>query len=86
MERIPVQSSNISSVGYDPARKVLEVEFRGKGKNRVYQYQDVPAWIFDDLISGDFSVGKYHREAVVKGGYRHEEIIDEWPGENTSEP
>lgn len=40
MTREPVQSSNIVSVGYDPATQTLEIEFKGGG---VHQYSGVPA-------------------------------------------
>jgi hypothetical protein len=36
--RTPVESSNIVSVGYDGARKLLHVEFKGG----VYEYADFP--------------------------------------------
>jgi hypothetical protein len=39
MDRTPVSSSNLSSVGYDPDEQILEIEFNG---GRVYQYYDVP--------------------------------------------
>ena len=78
MNRIPVQSSNIASVGYDQDTKTLEIEFRptkNKG-SRVYIYFDVPYFIYSDLVNsaGFTSAGRYFREAVVKGGYRYEEI------------
>ena len=38
MERLPVQSSNIRSVGHDPQRNALEVEF---SNGRVYEYGNV---------------------------------------------
>ena len=78
MDRIPVQSSNILSIGYDQETKTLEVEFRPtKNKEaRVYRYFDIPYFIYSDLINsaGFTSAGRYFREAVVKGGYRYEEI------------
>lgn len=38
MERKPIKSSNIKSVGYDAATKRMEVEFSGGG---VYEYEGV---------------------------------------------
>lgn len=38
MDRTPVSSSNVASVGYDRTLRVLELEFR---TGRVYRYQDV---------------------------------------------
>ncbi len=77
MNRIPVQSSNILSVGYDQDTATLEVEFRptkNKG-SKIYIYYEVPAYIYDDLIAGGFgSVGRYFREAVVKSNYKYQEV------------
>jgi hypothetical protein len=39
MQRTPVASSSLVSVGYDPTYSVLEVEFTG---GTVYQYFGVP--------------------------------------------
>lgn len=55
MNRQPVESSNIRSVGHDPEKNVLEVEFTNGG---LYQYADVPAKVHEELIGAD-SVGKY---------------------------
>jgi hypothetical protein len=41
MQRAPVESSSIASIGYAPQERVLELEFRQSGE--VYQYFDVPA-------------------------------------------
>jgi len=38
MTRSPVKSSNLKSVGYDPASRTLEVEFHS---GAVHQYHDV---------------------------------------------
>ena len=43
MEREPVVSSNLVSVGYDPASETLEVEFIKTG---VYQYLNVPQFMW----------------------------------------
>ena len=42
MKRAPVDSSSIATVGYDPASRTLEIEFRD---GDVYQYFNVPAGI-----------------------------------------
>lgn len=55
MNRTPVSSSNILSVGYDDDSFVLEVEFKD---GRVYQYFDVPRAEFDALLSAG-SIGSY---------------------------
>ncbi|NAT79109.1 KTSC domain-containing protein [Dickeya fangzhongdai] len=55
MERITVNSSNLSSVGYDEESQTLEVEFNHGG---IYQYYNVPENIYTDLM-GAGSVGSF---------------------------
>lgn len=47
MDRDPVASSNISSVGYDAASETLEVEFTNSS---IYQYYNVPSNLFEQLM------------------------------------
>ncbi|WP_136687483.1 KTSC domain-containing protein [Halorhabdus amylolytica] len=69
MNRVPVSSSNLSSVGYDETNQVLEIEFNG---GRVYQYFDVPKRIHQELMNAN-SHGKYfHRN--IKDNYSHDQI------------
>jgi hypothetical protein len=55
MHRDPVQSSSINSVGYDPKRQVLEVEFVD---GDVYQYSDVPRQIYEAFLQAE-SMGQF---------------------------
>ena len=55
MERIPVSSSMIRSIGYDAESQILEIEFC---KGGVYQYSEVPQAEYDSLMATD-SHGKY---------------------------
>jgi hypothetical protein len=64
MERIPVSSSNIRSIGYEPDSMTLEVEFNS---GAVYQYQGVPQSEFDALM-GAGSKGA-HFNAHIKNRY-----------------
>lgn len=64
MERIPVTSKNIQSVGYDAESQTLEVEFN---TGALYQYANVSQEIFDGFIGSD-SKGKYFA-ANIKGRY-----------------
>ena len=48
MQREPVTSSNVVSIGYDEASETLEVEFFKSG---IYQYQNVPKTIFDEFMA-----------------------------------
>ncbi len=65
MERKPVDSSNISSIGYDENSNTLEIEFRS---GAIYQYFDVPLNVFEGLRDAE-SKGQYFAQNV-KGYYR----------------
>jgi len=69
MQRENVESSNISSIGYDPRSRVLEVEFHG---GSVYHYLDVPSPVYDELMGAE-SHGKYLC-SDVKGVYLYERV------------
>lgn len=64
MERTPVSSSNLASVGYAPESYTLEIEFNGGG---IYQYYEVPSHIHSELMGAD-SLGSYHHHCI-KGIY-----------------
>lgn len=64
MEREPVESSNLASVGYDGHSETLEVEFRN---GLIYQYFNVPQGIYDELMAAA-SRGKYFN-AMIKNKY-----------------
>ena len=61
MERQPVESRLIRSVGYDLTDSVLEVELLADG--RVYRYFDVPYSVAEELISAE-SKGSYFNEHI----------------------
>ncbi|AHG43241.1 MULTISPECIES: KTSC domain-containing protein [Pseudomonas] len=69
MERSPVSSSNVESVGYDEDSETLEVEFKN---GTLYQYFDVPQSAFNGLVNAD-SVGGYLAENI-KGVYRYSRV------------
>lgn len=55
MEREPVESSNLASVGYEPATETLEVEFLN---GSIYQYANVPRSMYEQLLQAD-SKGRF---------------------------
>ncbi len=55
MKRRPVDSSIITSVGYDRATAVLEIEF---SSGDVYEYFLVPHSVYDSLLRAD-SKGRF---------------------------
>ena len=67
MNRAPVNSSNVASIGFEAG--VLEVEFTS---GRVYQYFGVPASVYNILMLSP-SVGESFDEDV-KGKYRFTRI------------
>ena len=70
MNRTPVESSNLASVGYDESSHTLEVEFNHGG---IYQYFDVPISVYQELMAAG-SHGQYFAQNVKKAGYRYEKI------------
>jgi len=74
MKRVPVDSTSIASIGYEPRRRELEVEFRQSGE--VYQFFDVSSEEYAEFMAAE-SKGAYlnqvfkpkgHRYVVVGGG------------------
>ncbi|HHQ2447332.1 TPA: KTSC domain-containing protein [Raoultella ornithinolytica] len=60
MNRQPVSSSNLQSVGYDATTRVLEIAFIGGG---VYQYHSVPSAIYQSLMAAP-SKGSYFARSI----------------------
>jgi hypothetical protein len=69
MLRQPVDSSNIASIGYDPAAQIVEVEFLNGG---VYQYFNVPEHEHANLMAAS-SHGTY-LNAHIKGTYPYQKV------------
>ena len=70
MNREPVSSSNLASVGYDKMTGILEIEFLHGG---IYQYSSVPPSVYKGLMSAA-SHGSYFAQNVKKAGYPYERI------------
>lgn len=64
MDRIPVTSSNIQSIGFDASNETLEIEFIS---GSTYQYYGVPEHVYEEMMSAS-SHGKYFH-AHIKGRY-----------------
>lgn len=69
MERIQVESSSIQSIGYDSDTETLEIEFLTSG---LYEYHDVPAYIYEELMSAN-SHGSY-LNSNIKGTFSYSKI------------
>lgn len=70
MNRIPVSSSNLRSVGYDEQTHTLEVQFTHGG---IYQYSGVPASIYRNLMSAG-SKGSFFDRYIRKGNFPYRQI------------
>ena len=56
MKREKVESSNIKSIGYDPKKQILEIEFVAKKGQSIYQYYNIPENIYCELMESE-SIG-----------------------------
>jgi hypothetical protein len=65
MNRQPVSSSNIASIGYEAALQILEVEFLN---GSIYHYLNVPQPEYDALMA-----------AASHGGYLNANIKPRYP-------
>ena len=70
MNRQPVSSSNISSIGYDPESRTLEIEFLSGGG--IYQYFNVPESIYNALMAKSSYGSYFHRH--IKDQYQWAKI------------
>lgn len=70
MERIPVTSALIASVGYDDSAQILELEFVD---GSVYQYSNVSNEIMHALMSAS-SKGVFFNKNIV-GVYSYRRLI-----------
>ncbi len=69
MQRTPVTSTNIRSIGYDPQSGTLEVEFTS---GDVYQYFNVPEHLYRGLMNAA-SKGQFLND-YIRNGYRYQKI------------
>ena len=77
-EMVPVKSSQISKIGYDPETQTLAVEFKGKsGSGSLYHYSDVPASAHEALMAAD-SKGT-HLGKHIKNTHPHKKIVQQAP-------
>ena len=69
MERTPVKSSNVASVGFDKETGTLEIEYKSGG---VYHYVGVDADKHSDLMKAP-SIGAFVH-AHIKGKHAHSKL------------
>ncbi|MET1033176.1 MAG: non-canonical purine NTP pyrophosphatase [Candidatus Saccharimonadales bacterium] len=72
MHRLPVESSDIVSIGYDEPNRILEIEFQN---NRIYQYLEVEPEIHAQLMRAD-SYGQFFSTFITRR-YRYKKVEDD---------
>jgi hypothetical protein len=70
MERYPVLSNQLASIGYDSATCILEVEFQ---KGGVYRYSGISADTYEQLITAE-SIGTFFNTVIREGGFDYVRI------------
>ena len=60
VRRVPVESTSVKSVGYDPDTGTMEVEFVS---GAVYEYLGVPPKVHRELVGAE-SIGGYFTQYV----------------------
>jgi hypothetical protein len=67
MDYMPVSSSTIAEVGYEPESSTLAVRFHS---GMEYHYFQVPKEVFDGFLMAS-SCGQYFDQYVKKAGYAY---------------
>jgi len=57
---VPVSSSNLAAIGYDPTAAELQVQFQ---TGAIYAYHNVPPEVYDGLVNAS-SKGTYFAEMI----------------------
>lgn len=70
MNRTPVNSSHVKSVGHDFERSILEVEFNN---GAIHQYHNVPQSTYAQIVSSS-SVGKTFHDTIRSKPFRSTQI------------
>lgn len=69
LPRVKVHSSNVASVGYDPATYTLDVGFKD---GSAYRYHGVPQPVYDAFMNSH-SKGTFLR-SEIRGRFRHAKL------------
>lgn len=67
---MPVESSSIESVGYDPGTRRLYVRFLQSGK--AYVYYDVEEDVFEDLLAANSKGAFFNSE--IRGAFSYHQL------------
>ena len=66
---VPVESSVLASVPYQARRSILDLEFRS---GVTYRYLDVPAYIYNSLLSADSKGTCFNH--IIRNRFRYQRI------------
>jgi hypothetical protein len=67
-----VESSTLTTVAYDRAGQVLQLEFRSRA---VYRYFDVPPGVYHDLMAADSKGAYFNRN--IRGRFPYHRLADD---------
>jgi len=70
MELIPVKSSTISKIGYDPDNNILLIAFNS---GSIYEFQSIPEEIYQELMQSP-SIGKFFSKNI-RTRYVYKKIV-----------
>lgn len=87
MERTPVASSQIHSIGYDEISEILEVAFHNRNDLStviVYQYDDFPLETYEEFMAAE-SKGKFLNRVIKSGWGEKTRKVGIQPIEDSSE-
>lgn len=79
IKRVPVQSSNVASVGYSRHLRALEIEFV---RGAVYRFTEVPPRLYHELLEAS-SKGHFINEKI-RGQYKFVRVRPRRPEEKTT--
>jgi hypothetical protein len=70
MKRYPASSDAVRSVGYNPKKQIMEVQFRNGG---VYQYFDIEEDTYEEFVLSAPSMGRFMHDRII-GYYDYQRI------------
>lgn len=71
MRMIPLRSSMIASIGFDPSGEILIVQFNG---GSFYRYDGVPAETFVSIVTDRESHGHAFNSLVKDRAFSHRQV------------
>ena len=74
MQRVPVRSTTLRSVGYDPVSRILEAEFH---TGLIYAYEDVPPELWLSLLATP-SKGKFFN-LLIRDRFHYHQVRNASP-------